>query len=306
MDEPVIELDDATRELIEKNKPTGGFQLPTGYLSHSQIEMYLKCPRQYYWRYIRDHKRPPGVALTLGSGTHKAAEVTHHHIVDHDVPAPLEMVVAAFSDKFDAQAQDIPQEAWQSEGVEKGAVKDVGVKLVSMYNTTVAPNVKPQVKNGKRGIEKKIDIKIGEVPIIGYIDLIDTNADSIMTTEERELLKSHGLDVPSLFRTAVVDFKTKTKSYSQDEINGSLQLTIYSYAEQIGLVRFDQFLNQKRPRFKRMHSQRTLQDYAWMHEIVTGVGKAISAGVFPPCDPTSWACTPKWCGFYYMCRGRQR
>jgi len=305
--EPVIDIDDKLREHIAKNTPVGGYQLPTGYLSHSQIAMYLKCPMQYYHRYICDNKRPPGVAITLGSGTHKAAEFTHHHIVDHNVPAPVEQVVAAFSDSFDHNAKDVPAEDWKVEGVNQGKIKDTGIQLVSLYNRILAPKVKPQVTaNGTRGIEKKLEINVEGVPLVGFIDLIDTNADAIMSEEERTLLKQYGSDVPEVFRTAISDFKTRSKSVSEDEIRGSLQLTIYAYAEQISLVRYDELLNQKVPKVKRIHSMRTTQDYKWMFEIVTGVARAITAGVFPPCDPTSWACTPKWCGYYYMCRGKAR
>jgi|MudIll2142460700_1097286.scaffolds.fasta_scaffold00308_5 hypothetical protein len=304
--QPIIDIDDKLREYMAKNAPVGGYQLPTGYLSNSQIDMYLKCPMQYYHRYVCDNKRPPGVAITLGSGTHKAAEVTHHHIVDHDVPAPIEQVVAAFSDHFDKKSEDVPAEDWKEDGINKGQIKDAGIQLVSIYNRVVAPKVKPQVKDGVRGIEKKLEINVEGIPLVGYIDLIDTNADAIMSEEERALLRQYGSDVPEIFRTAIADFKTRTKSISEDEVKGSLQLTIYSYAEQVGLVRYDQFLRQKTPKVKRIHSMRTTQDYKWMAEIITGVARAITAGVFPPCDPTSWACTPKWCGYYYMCRGKAR
>jgi len=306
MDQPIIELTPELVEKLERNKPPGGFKLPRGYLSPSQITMYLKCPRQYYFRYIRDDKRPPGVAMTLGTGTHAAAEKTHHHIVDHQVPAPIEELLEAFSDKFEKGAADVPKEEWKEEGNAKGLVKDMGVRLVTIYNRDFAPIVQPQVLKGVRGIEQKVEVSIAGVPMLGFIDLIDTNADAIMTAEERALLQGQGTDVPAVFRTAVADLKTKQKSTAQGEIDGSLQLTFYSYATGIGLVRFDQLLKQKKPKVKRIHSQRTKQDHAWLSEIVSSVAKAITAGIFPPCDPTSWACTPKWCGYYHLCRGKHR
>lgn len=306
VDQPLVAVSAELAEKIDKNKPAGGFKLPTGHLSHSQIEMYLKCPRQYYFRYVRDEKRPPGIAMTLGSGAHAAVETTHHHIVDHQTPAPVETVLAVFSDRFDKQAEDVPEQDWQEEGMDKGTIKDAGVRLVTLYNKNFAPLVQPQVHDGVRGIEKRVEVSVAGVPMLGFIDLIDTNADAILSKEERELLQGHGRDVPEIFRTAVVDFKTKTKSTSQSEIDGSFQLTFYSYAEGVSMVRFDQLLRQKKPKVKRMHSQRTRKDYAWMHEIISSVAKAISTGVFPPCAPDSWACTPKWCGFFHQCRGRHR
>src|SRR5512136_1904926 len=73
----------------ELEAPPGGFKLPVGYASNSQVEMYLRCPRQYEFRYVKKISRPPSVAATQGSGIHHALEHTHHHIVDKGVPAPI-------------------------------------------------------------------------------------------------------------------------------------------------------------------------------------------------------------------------
>lgn len=303
IDSPII--DDVTLEKLEKNRPSNGFNLPQGHLSHSQIEMYLRCPKQYYHRYIRDIARPPGISLVLGTGTHKALETTHHHIVDYSTPAPIEMVLSTFSDSFDQNAKEVPETEWrEDEGNTKGSVKDAGLKLVSLYNRDFAPKVKPQVKDDIRGIERKITSNIAGVPMVGYIDLIDTNDDAIMSHEEQALLRSDFKSVPEALRTSVVDFKTKAKSVSQAEIDGSFQLTFYSYATGIGSVRYDQLLRQKKPKIKRMYSTRKSDDFRWVCEIISNVARAISSGIFPPCAPDNWACTPKWCGFWRQCRGK--
>ena len=38
--------------------------LPLGHLSHTQVDMYLRCARQYEFRYVKGEMQPPGVALT--------------------------------------------------------------------------------------------------------------------------------------------------------------------------------------------------------------------------------------------------
>lgn len=303
IDSPIV--DSAVLEKLEKNKPPSGFNLPQGHLSHSQIEMYLRCPKQYYYRYIRDIARPPGISLVLGTGTHKALETTHHHIVDYATPAPIEIVLSIFSDSFDKNAEEVPKEDWkEEEGNTKGGVKDAGLKLVSLYNKDFAPKVKPQIKENIRGIEKKVTVNVAGVPMVGYIDLIDTNDDTIMSHEEQTLLYDNAKGTPEILRTSIVDFKTKAKSVSQAEIDGSFQLTFYSFATGVNNVRYDQLLRQKKPKIKRMHSIRKTNDYKWMLEIVSNVAKAISSGIFPPCAPDNWACTPKWCGFWGLCRGK--
>jgi len=303
-----------TQEQLDKvaqiKAPQQKYHLPKDYLSHSQIDMYLRCARQYEFRYVKDEKDPPGIAMVFGSGAHKAVEFTHHHIVDHDKPAPTEQVTEAFSDAFEKRAEAIPTKAWEDEKADRGSLKDAGVRLVQLYNNKVAPSVKPQVKqvNGEsvRGIEKRFMVNIAGVDMLGFIDLIDVNDPVGVSDLEQKILHKQGKIVPDAMRTAVVDFKTKTKSLSQGDVDGSFQLTLYSYVEQIPIVRFDQLLNQKVPKVKRVHSGRTVQDHKWMTEIITSVASAISAGIFPPCSPTAWVCGPKWCGYYHQCRGKKR
>lgn len=304
MDDPILIVPD---EILAKMvAPPQGYKLPTGYLSYSQIEMYLRCAKQYEFRYIHDEKRPPGVSLAMGKSAHHALETTHNHIVDHDIPASDELLSSAFSDGWDAAAKEVPEESWKDEGIDQGLMKDVGLRLVRQYNARMAPTVKPLVKNGVRGIEKKFEVKVNDIPILGYIDLIDTNHAGTFTPEEQSLMTAKGVNVPSALCTAIADFKVKAKSMTAGEVNGSLQMTIYSYAEGIPLVRYDQLLKTKTPSLKRIASMRTQQDHLWMKEVVTGVAHAINAGAFPACDPTAWVCGPKWCGWFSVCRGKKR
>jgi CRISPR/Cas system-associated exonuclease Cas4 (RecB family) len=284
--------------------------LPKRALSATQVEMYLRCPRQYYFRYVKGESRPPGVALTLGSGTHKALEATHNHIVDKGVPASAEMVSDVFSDAFEAAVPEVPKIEWEKDESTPDQVKDAGLALVRLYNAKFAPLVKPQVtqRDGKqvRGIEKQFGMLIAGVPVIGFIDLVDTNDPSIaVSPEELALMKKQGQEVPAALRTVVVDFKTKAKSFSQGDVDSSLQLTLYSYAEHIPAVRFDQLLRQKTPTLKRISAVRRETDYRWLEEVIRGVAESISLGAFPPCDPSSWVCSEKWCGFWSLCRGKK-
>ena len=287
--------------------PAGGYTLPTSYLSCSQIEMYLRCPRQYEFRYVKDMRRPPGVAMAFGTSAHKSVEITHHHIVDHGVPASDEQMLTTFVDTFKFTSLDIPEETWTEENVTPGALQDVGVRLMRLYNQKHASKVRPQVNDKQeRGIEKRFETRICDVPIVGVIDLIDANADTtLLSAQERAICQTHNQPILDVMHTAVVDFKTKSKSFSKGDVDNSLQLTLYSYVENIPTVRFDQFLRLKTPTFRQIHSFRKHQDYQWLQQIVVGAAKAINAGIFPPCDPANWACSPKWCGYWDMCRGRK-
>jgi hypothetical protein len=284
------------------DEPPSRLVLPKKYMSASQVSMYLRCPRQYKFRYVDDHKRPPAVPAAMGSSGHAALETTHHHIVDHDVPAPTEQLLDCFSDQWEKISSLI--EDW--EGEQPGLIKDKGVALVRLYNETVAPAVKPQVDaDDVRGIEKKFEITVGGVPMLGFIDLIDENASIAASPEELLLLQAEGRTLPADLRTAIADFKFRGKAATQAEVDGSLQLTLYSLATGVYAVRFDQLIKTKVPKIKRATAVRSRQDHLWLTQVVREVAEAVSKGVFPPCDPTGWVCSPKWCGYWHMCRGKK-
>lgn len=284
------------------DEPPSRLILPKAYLSISQVNMYLRCAKQYKFRYVNDHKRPPAVPMAMGSSGHAAFEITHHHLVDHEVPAPTEQLLDCFSDKWTEISKLI--EDWEDDN--PAQVKNMGIALVRMYNTNIAPGVRPQVDDKHvRGIEKKFEITVAGVPMLGYIDLIDTNASIAFSPEELSMMKAEGRTVPADLSSAIVDFKFRGKSATQAEVDGSLQLTLYSLATGVYAVRFEQMLKTKVPRIKRANSVRSRQDYFWLQQIVRDVAEAISKGVFPPCSPDAWVCSPKWCGYFAMCRGKK-
>jgi len=310
IDSPVAELSEEDAERLAEQSAKK-YTLPKKYLSFSQVSMYQRCPKQYYWRYIKDTVRPPGISMVLGKGTHAACETTHHHLVDHQTPAPDEMLLDIYSGKFDTDVQEVDDKELKAEGVDTGVVKDQGARLVKLYNAKMAPTVRPQVTTdaeGKevRGIEKRFEVDVAGVPMLGFIDLIDTNADAVLSETEKALLAKSGQPIPPEFTTVIADLKTKAKTATAGEVDGSLQLTLYSYVEQISLVRYDQLLRQKIPKVKRMVSRRSAQDHRWLEEVVSSVAEAITAGVFPMCDPTAWCCSRKWCGYFAQCRGKKR
>ena len=309
--EEAFELTPELAEKLANFKAPAVYTLPKKALSHSQVDMYQRCARQYYFRYIKEEVRPPGVAMSLGSGVHKSLETTHNHIVEHGVPATEAELLDVFASAFDKASESIPKEAWAQETMTPGELKDDGARLVRLYNAKIAPQVKPQVKmvDGKatRGIEKPFSTLIAGVPVIGFIDLIDTNDSSaVLSPEEFALMVQRGEPVPESMRTVVADLKVKQKSFSQGDLDGSLQLTLYSFVENIPTVRYDQLLRQKVPKITRMSAVRQAHDYVWLQEVYKSVAECISKGSFPPCSPTAWVCSEKWCGYWSICRGKKR
>ena len=82
------------------------------------------------------------------------------------------------------------------------------------------------------------------------------------------------------------------------------QLTFYALAENTERVRVDFLLDQKSgSRYEAKRSLRSVNEKNLLIEDLNEVVELIKKGVFLRCDPTSWVCTPKFCGYYQKCRG---
>ena len=61
------------------------------YLSVSQVNMYLRCPLQYMFRYIEGLKLPPKSAMTLGKSIHFGIEGNYRQKIDSHKDLPKEV-----------------------------------------------------------------------------------------------------------------------------------------------------------------------------------------------------------------------
>jgi len=247
-------------------------ELPRGYLSSSQVNRYLKCGMQYKFRYIDGIIRPPGIAMAAGSSVHRALEIALKEKMKTS-SVPLSLIEDAWWESWRVIKKDI--EDWEEdENTVEGQLR----KLVKVYHSTKLPEILPLE------VEKRFWISVGKsnVPVVGYIDLIDQPENK-----------------------TIVDHKVVGRSKQQREADSSLQLTLYSKAMQIPKVRFDCLVRgTKTPTVKTLSSQRTQADLDWLEHLFDKVAEAINKGIFMPCDPSSFACSPKYCGYYELCKGR--
>lgn len=261
--------------------PKSPYNMPMPYLSVSQCEMYLKCPQQYYRRYVLGEKRPPSVALVQGTTIHKVVEEGYKDVMAA-LTHPLEKALDIYSGELDKNlTEDVVWDDTNDDDdllvgpkKDKGAVKDQGVQLVKAWHKVKLPNVKPTA------VEKSFVTFFGGSPVVGKVDLIDAQGE--MT---------------------VVDNKVVGKKYAQSLVNNKLQLSLYSHATQLPRQRLDLFIKSKVPRLDELITSRDAQSIRWAARIFESVAKAISAGVFTETSPESFLCNPKWCGYWATCRG---
>jgi putative RecB family exonuclease len=137
------------------------------------------------------------------------------------------------------------------------------------------------------GIEEPFLFNIPGVPVpfIGVIDLVEED----------------------LSGTVIIsDFKTSSKAYTADEVDKSLQLTLYGMAAKANgyqnddiLLRFDCLIKTKIPKFEQYYSVRSESDEKHAVRLIQKVWEGISKGVFIPND-TSWKCA--FCEFKVNCQ----
>lgn len=258
--------------------------LPSGHISVSQVSTYMKCPKAYEFRYVKGIIAPPKAMMAEGKAMHRALEVGQQERLKSKQLTPLDILFDAHSDSWKYQRTDV--EIWDEDSPEKVILKRSKIFLRE-YHKRFMPYQKPL------GVEKRLWISTSNlhIPILGYIDLI---------VEDTKPQSRHE---PVMPQEQVVDYKVTSKSISQGETDSSLQLTTYAHATGLSTVGFDMFVKTKAPQVKTIKSTRSAKQWKWAERIFEEVGKAISAGVFPPGDPASWACTEKWCGYWGRCRG---
>lgn len=291
-----IVFGDVVRQAQAEGKlPVGDYKLPLPYLSISQVELYQKCPMQFYYRYILGKRSPPGIASVQGTSIHAAVETGYRHSMDkHELP-PLELSLDSYSDALDKGVtsdvvwadEDSDDEIGSSK--DKGKVKDQGVKLLETWHKKKLPKVTP------KAVEKSFITTFAGIPVVGVVDLIDRINKPLDPNADPAVLH------PLL--DAVVDNKVVGKKYAQSAVDNKLQMTVYAHASGLSQQRYDLFVKTKTPKLEEMLTSRNEKDIRWAVKTFMEVAKAISAGIFPMCSTESWACNPKWCGYWSICRG---
>ena len=129
------------------------------------------------------------------------------------------------------------------------------------------------------------------VPIIGAMDLVEEDDSGTII---------------------VVDFKTSSRAYSNDEIDRNFQLTLYQIAAKMNgyrdreiLLRFDCLIKTKKPKFEPYYTTRTETDERRAIRKIIEVWKGISMGIFIPNDSAfNWKCKncslKKYCDEWFM------
>jgi hypothetical protein len=243
-------------------------------LSKTQLMMLARCGQQYEWRYIKGVRVPPGVQLTIGTGTHAGIEADLRSKMEWGQLLSAEEVAATTADATRAEWDKQPP-VRTDDDPDQGEAIDTAVGLARMYHAEIAPAVAPT------GIEREfvLDIDGCSFDLVGFIDV-----------EEDGRIR---------------DTKTAAKAPSGDEAERSPQLSLYWLEAHLRgkdpEVVLDYLVKGKKPRAVTLRARRTPLDAQRMLVWIEAASRQIEAGAFPPTDPSNWWCSAKWCGYYDRC-----
>jgi len=259
----------------------GDPKLPKGTFSHSQYYEFKKCPKSYEFKYVLGKPSKKTASLVRGSNIHSLVEKSLLAKMDGKATTFAEVRDVA-SDLFKAESESI--EDWEDE--DPAAVQTVIVDSYATWHMYALPKLNPVA------VESGFAVNIAGVPMVGYIDLID----SVPIAPEEG----------SPARQVVVDLKTTTKSWSQDQVEKNTQLTLYSEVVGTPSVRIDQLVQLKKGvEYRPIESQRGRQQQEVFKEDLAETADLIRAGVFPKAQIDHWACGPR-CSYWTECRGKAR
>lgn len=259
-------------------------QLPKGVFSYSQYSTYKKCGEAYRRQYIEGHRTPPTPGMLQGTLVHVGAEEAHLAMIETGKVPELEAVQAIIKAKFKTESKEVVD--WGEDKPEDILAK--ALKVYEAYHTLGLPKLRPIAA------EKPFAMKIGTVPMQGYIDLIDTV--SVVLEEGKD-----PVDTP-----IVTDMKTSAATWSQNDADLDPQFTLYSIVENVDTVRVDNLVSLKAgPKLVQITSKRDAHAKRVFIEDLEETVDLVKRGIFPKTSIDNWACSKKWCGYYTLCRGKR-
>jgi putative RecB family exonuclease len=233
------------------------------HVSVSQIKTYLRCPRQYRFRYVLGAE-PEFIPanLVLGSAVHEGLAAYYRSVMaTGDSPEQDVCRAAFYGTLVGFRKNKLPIK--DGEGIEAQ-----GEALLKVFYETVYQD--PPVVIGVEvpfalGIPDPTTGEILEEALVGALDLL-------VREEQKHVVGEH---------------KTAAKKWSKNQIKNDCQLSAYKLvARKLGLgevrLRLQLLTKTKKPKMIVEDTDRTERDEREFLETVVGVLRSIDAGVFYP------------------------
>lgn len=275
--------------------------LPRGYLSPSQVGMFLKCPKSWELAYLQGKPRKTSARMFQGVNVHSAVEMMLKGKLETGLLPTQDMATDAFSDSFETSKNLI--EDW--EGENESSVKDLGVKCTKAYHSEAADKATPiEVEKTFHAVFKSPDGKI-RLPVLGRIDSIQVQTHT--EQEYQDIREALAVKQP-LKPKRVHDLKVVKSKWSPDDLANDLQFAVYAGVEHVPDVQVDMVVKGgakvPRPHYEALTGVISNKMIDHAQAVVVGVAQSIALGHFPMTDPSNWWCGEKWCSMWQHCRGK--
>ncbi len=242
------------------------------HISYSQIETYISCGLQY--RFSRVDRLPPEFTpdnLVFGSTIHRVLAQFYEAKMIGDLMLLTD--IHELFKKLWTEAAKGRDDIRYADGKDFEKLLTQGIDLLTALYSNQEDNNNYRVL----AIEEAFSFDIADipVPIIGAIDLVEED------------------EVGTII---ITDHKTAARSYSANDIDRNMQMTIYQmaaksngYEDREILLRLDTLIKTQKPKFMSHYTVRTEADEKRLIKKIRHVWDAISKEVFIPND-RSWRC----------------
>ena len=238
------------------------------HLSASSINTYLRCPRQWEARYLRDIREPSNAAMLKGTAIDRLASRNWEQRIrsgrDWNSNDAVEIARNELADAID-KAGGTSSIEW---GEDDRAVTPVEAaesvsRMATVFITELAPLAAPEAVQQRFELPTTLGVNV-----LGYIDAIETA------------------------KSRVIDVKTGNRAMAQVDADRDVQASAYAWAT--GLEQVDLFRVIDTPKGKVTKSEvittirRAEANREWFETLAEGVQLGIDHGVFPPSP--GWQC----------------
>lgn len=165
------------------------------HLSYSRLSRFETCPLSYRLHYIEKKQAEPGLPLRFGKTIHAVLERLIKEVVDDERTGTLS----------EERAIELYREAW---GAERLTGMDVFAEGLAILRRFIAEQGVVDHRD-VLAIEKEFRLPVGPFEVLGFIDRVDWIDDE--TVE-------------------VIDYKTNHQLFTRDEVDTSLQMSLYEVA----------------------------------------------------------------------------
>lgn len=253
---------------IMPDPPPPGSEIPR-VLSPSSVNTFLHdCSLKWFYRKVLKLPETRGSALGLGTAVHTALIENFRQKIetreDLDVPGVSAIFTGALIEEMDTVKLQ-KDESWDD-------LKEAGEVMTRVYMERAAPGVDPAA------VEAKVEGLIGDVPVHGYIDVLDVHGRVIdIKTAKR---KPTGI-------TPAHQLQLGTYVILHPQASGDAQLVTLTKTKTVDLHTESAVI--------------TPADRTFTERLYSIARDQMQAGLYAP-NRASFLCSRKYCGYWAQCQ----